>query len=354
MNSAARRRPGGDEIVTRAFDVVERPLPRIGIDRAHERGVADDLGHGGAVAADDGSPGRHRLEERGAEALVLGREHERLGGGDQPVTVGRRHPARPDHARAEAEAVDRGDDLVLGESASAEQHERQLGIVPRSGEQFEQEAVVLVRMRDRRVHEVTAVDEAVALAHLAGVRRRSHPVDAVRHHDDVIRIASEAVDDGSPDVLAGDGDRRCPANGEWDGDLQVLALHRTEVLGERAVLHVVDGQQDRPRRSGRNRAAGVVDDVGAGHPPGQPGRLGEHAPAAPPRVQRGDDELVAGRDLAVRSGEPGQHEHGGVDVGRHVVQADELAGDVLLRAPDEARQAPQQVDGNVHAPSTSR
>ena len=87
----------------------------------------------------------------------------------------------------------------------------------------------------------------------------------------------------------------------------------------------------------------MVDDVGTDELAGQPRRFHEDAPAAPAGVQRGDHQLVAGGDVAVGRGEPGQHEQPGGDPWLGVVQAGELPGQVLLGAANLARQAPQQV-----------
>ena len=54
------------------------------------------------------------------------------------------HPAGAHDACRQAEPPDRRRDVVLDEPAAAEEHERSVGIVPRPGQQVEQEGVVLV------------------------------------------------------------------------------------------------------------------------------------------------------------------------------------------------------------------
>ena len=126
------------------------------------------------VAADDGSIERHRLDQRRAEPLVAAREHERRGTGDQGVAVGGGHAAGSDHPIAESEIDDRPADLGVGRTGATEQHQpqRRVGPVPRH--HLEQQAMVLVGMRDRRVHDVRTFAEPVAPAHVADLldRRR--------------------------------------------------------------------------------------------------------------------------------------------------------------------------------------
>ena len=101
---AARASAGGDELVAAG----RRPRRAR---RAHASGSSGRTsaaspttsGQRGPVAADHRRAERHRLEHGRAEPLVLGREHERLGAGDQPVAVGVGHPARPHDPLAEAE-----------------------------------------------------------------------------------------------------------------------------------------------------------------------------------------------------------------------------------------------------------
>ena len=167
------RRPapaGGDELVAARGDVVERRPPGVRIERPHEPGVADDLGQGRPVAADAPacrapSPrARARRSPRTPTGTRAPRRRRsgRRGRRRTPARAGRPGPPRPSR-------VDRRHDVVLGEAAAAEQDERQVGVVPRPGQQVEQEAVVLVRMGDRRVDDVAPAADAVALR---GARRR--------------------------------------------------------------------------------------------------------------------------------------------------------------------------------------
>ena len=106
--------------------------------------------------------------------------------------------------------------------------------------------MVLVRVGDRRVDDVAAVTEAVALAQLVDVIGRGGRIEAVGHDDDALGIGAEGVDDGPADVLAGNGDDRRPADRERHDNAEVPALEHGQIVGERAVLDVVDRQQDRP------------------------------------------------------------------------------------------------------------
>ncbi len=205
--------------------------------------------------------------------------------------------------------------------------------------------MVLVGMGDRRVHDEAAVADPVALAQRRrvgdGVRRGR--VEPVGHDHDGVGVDPERIDHRRPHVLARHGHDRGAAHGSRHRDLEVAALDGGEVRRVGAVLQVVHGQHDRVRGTQRNGAATVVDDVGADELAGQPRRLHDDSPAAAAGVQRGDHQLVAGGDVAMGRGEPGQHEQPGGDPGLGLVQADELTGQVLLGAADLARQAPQQV-----------
>ena len=176
VNSVARCSTGGDELVAARGDVVEGALPGVGIEGPHEGGVAGDLRQGGAVAAD--APACRAPSPRGraprsprtptGTRAPRRRRSGRRGRRRTPVPAARPVPPRPSRA-------DRGHDLVLDQAAPAEQDERQVGVVPRSGEEVEQEAVVLVRMGERRVDDVAPGADAVALRGALGRRRSRWP-----------------------------------------------------------------------------------------------------------------------------------------------------------------------------------
>jgi hypothetical protein len=84
--------------------------------------------------------------------------------------------------------------------------------------------------------------------------------------DDPLGIDAVAVDDGRADVRRRDGHDVGMVDGPGHGEAQVLALDGRQVVGVRAVLDVVDRQQDRARGSWRHRAPAVVDDVDAVEP----------------------------------------------------------------------------------------
>ena len=71
-----------------------------------------------------------------------------------------------------SEIDDRPADLGVGRTGAAEQHQAQRRVGPVPGHHLQQQAMVLVRMRDRRVHDVRTVPEPVAPAH---ARRSARP-----------------------------------------------------------------------------------------------------------------------------------------------------------------------------------
>ena len=175
VNRAARARPAATSSSRRAATSSSAPFHASSSSGSTSAASPATSGKRGAVAADDRRAERHRLDHRRAEPLVLGREDERLGRRQQAVAIGRRDAARADDPRPELEGGDVAGDLVLDETATTEQHEGEVGIAPRTGQQVEQEAVVLVRVGQRRVDDVGPVAEVVALAQLRR-RRDVRPV----------------------------------------------------------------------------------------------------------------------------------------------------------------------------------
>jgi hypothetical protein len=91
-----------------------------------------------------------------------------------------------------------------------------------------------------------------------------------------------------------------------------------------------------------------MDDVGRLGALGQPPVLGDDPAGPRPSVDWRLDDLELGGEVRVGGGEPFhaiQHRSELVLVLR---QSDELAHEVLLRAPNIARYAPQQVHRNIH------
>ena len=127
----------------------------------------------------------------------------------------------------ELQRRDRRGDVVLGQPAPAEEHEGEVRVGPRPGEQVEQEPVLLVGVGQRREHDVAAVADAVARPQLVVGRDGRRHVDAVGDDDDPLRLDAEAVDDRRADVLAGDGDDGGLAHRPGHGEPQVLALQRS-------------------------------------------------------------------------------------------------------------------------------
>ncbi len=97
LNSAARSLPGGAEpVVLGAARAQQRVGEGAGVVGVREqRGVAADLGQGGAVRGHHRRAARHRLEGRQAEALVDGRHRERAGAGVQAGQEPLRHVPEP-------------------------------------------------------------------------------------------------------------------------------------------------------------------------------------------------------------------------------------------------------------------
>ena len=131
VKSAARASARGDQVGSSAGDLVERIGP--GVDgraaaRARRRRPPRPAPPGRCTI--DRRAERHRLDDRGAEPLVLAREHERLRHGDQTVTIGGRHATRPDDARVRDRARRSPIDVGGDRARPAEQHEAEVGVGP--------------------------------------------------------------------------------------------------------------------------------------------------------------------------------------------------------------------------------
>ena len=208
-SSAARRAPrreragprpaGGDERVAVGAATSSR-ASRPGVER-RAAGAAPasptTSGSAVAVAADHRRAERHRLEHGRAEALVAAREHQRVGhrsspsrsaSGTRPGRITRSPSSRRSIARRR-----RPRRAPRRRAAPA----RRSGSVHGRGEQVEQEAVVLVRVGDRRVARAPARRRARS-GPAARRRRLASPasgrLEAVRHDHDAVRVDAVGVE----------------------------------------------------------------------------------------------------------------------------------------------------------------
>ena len=284
---------------------------------------------------------RHRLEHRRPEPLVLGREHERLGRRPsgrrgRPPAPG---PGGSTRGPSSSAAIAAGD-LVLGEAAPTEQHEREVGIAPRPGQQVEQEAVVLVGVGERRVDDVAAGrrGRSAARSSDAGVTAagRSTPWGTTTTRSASMRkpsrIVARTYSLGTATTSAWRTERGTARRRYW----RFSGVRYSRV---RAVLHVVDREQHRAaasaaarcrRRGGRRRR--------------RASRGGSHVASATTRRlrRRASSERrrarVAGGQLGVGGGEA-RHARTAWrrSPGATSCEPGELAGEVLLRAADARR-----------------
>ena len=171
MKLAACRRPGHQRVAL-GSDGVEAPAQASTVGGSTTAASPATSGRAPPVARDHRRAERHRLQNRSAEALVLRGKDERLGECDEPVAVRRRHPSRSHDPIGQGVVGDRCRQRLLGGTGAAQQDEGEIGIGPRPGEQFDEQAVVLVRMGDRRIDDHAPPTEAVAPAQLAGVGQR--------------------------------------------------------------------------------------------------------------------------------------------------------------------------------------
>ena len=190
VNIAARARPRRIRSSRRAATVPSASAPAVRIQRQDERRISRHLGERGLVAGDDGCAERHRLEDGSAEALVLAREHERLGERDESVAIGgrdrdqggslgrrrraRRSPARPRRRRH----------LVLRGARARGRRPSSASAISPTRKRWPLCGWVIAGKDEH-----AAVADAVPDAEVAGVgqRRRVRSIDPVRDDHDLGR-----------------------------------------------------------------------------------------------------------------------------------------------------------------------
>jgi hypothetical protein len=61
--------------------------PRCGIERQYQTSVPDHTGKARAIGGNNGNAERHRLRHRRPETLVFAGKDQRIGAGDQRITI---------------------------------------------------------------------------------------------------------------------------------------------------------------------------------------------------------------------------------------------------------------------------
>ena len=150
------RQPGGDELVPGGRSRRARPSTRRARAGARARrrrrpragrpGRCRSTGVPSAIASSTGAP-KPSYSDGNTSASAAASRPSRSAADTRPGRITR----GPSSSAAMAAG-----DVVLDQAATTEQHEGQVGVVPRPGQQVEQEAVVLVGVGQRRVDDVAA------------------------------------------------------------------------------------------------------------------------------------------------------------------------------------------------------